>query len=105
MKKLSVLAFILMFCMIFAICVFSAEYLYEVKRLVSTEYLPLSLAVGIIVAVIIVVFVCVSYKRGIHGDTYPLSQYSKLDLRVSRDNFSHRTVIITRIPDPPSNKK
>lgn len=63
-------------------------------------FLPLLCGIGI--GGISVLCVWLSYKKKVHGSTYPLSQYSKLDLTDSKDNFITKNVVVTRIPDPPS---
>lgn len=65
-------------------------------------YLIMSLGVGIVIGGISVLAVWLSYKKKVHGSTYPLSQYSKLNLTASKDNFVTKNVVVTRIPDPPS---
>lgn len=105
MKKLSVLAIILLLVFTLTFCVFADEYVYYPEESSDSEDISIAWFVGPIAGAIAVICVCVSYKRGIHGDTYPLSQYSKLHLKASSDNFTHKTVVITRIPDPPSSKK
>ncbi len=64
--------------------------------------LVMSLGVGVLVGGLSVLFVWLSYKKKVHGSTYPLSQYSKLNLTDSKDNFVTKNVVVTRIPDPPS---
>lgn len=59
--------------------------------------------VGAVIGGIVVLIVRFSYKNKVHGSTYPLSQYSKLELTASNDNFINKTVVVTHIPDPPSN--
>ncbi len=62
----------------------------------------LSLGIGVVIGGISVLVVWLSYKRKVHGSIYPLSQYSKLNLTASKDNFVTKNVVVTRIPDPPS---
>ena len=108
MRILSILAVILPLSLVFSFCGLADEYVYEAKNKSAryTEDGDISLAwiVGPIIGAISVICVCVSYKRGINGEKYPLSLYSKLKLKASSDNFTHKTVIVTRIPDPPSKK-
>ncbi len=61
----------------------------------------LPLFFGAAVGGIVVLFVWLSYKKKVHGSTYPLSQYSKLNLTDTKDNFVRKNVVVTRIPDPP----
>lgn len=62
----------------------------------------LPLLAGIVIGGISVLCVKSSYKKKVHGATYPLSQFSKLNLTASNDDFVNKTVVVTRIPDPPS---
>lgn len=57
---------------------------------------------GCAIGGIAVFIVRVSYKNKVHGSIYPLSQYSSLNLTESTDIFVNKSVIVTRIPDPPS---
>ncbi len=65
-------------------------------------YLIMSLGTGVLVGAVSVLIVWLWYKRKVHGAIYPLSQYSKLNITASKDNFVSKNVIVTHIPDPPS---
>lgn len=57
---------------------------------------------GCAIGGIAVLIVRATYKNKVHGSIYPLSQYSSLNLTESNDVFVNKSVIVTRIPDPPS---
>lgn len=61
-----------------------------------------SVFVGAIAGGITVLCVRGSYKRKIHGETYPLGQFVDFRLVEKTDTFLTKNVIITHIPDPPS---
>jgi len=62
----------------------------------------MSLLAGVVIGGISVLVVWLSYKKKVRGSTYPLSQFSKLNLTDSKDNFITKNVVVTHIPDPPS---
>lgn len=74
-----------------------------------TEYAPAfsigivlaPLLVGVIAGGIAVICVWASYKKKVHGATYPLGQYAKLDLIDAKDTFITKNVVVTRIADDP----
>ena len=68
----------------------------------SIGMILLPLIVGAVVGGISVLCVRMSYKKKVHGSTYPLSQYSNLNITDSKDNFITKNVVVTHIPDPPS---
>ncbi len=65
-------------------------------------YFLLMLLVGMVIGGIAVLVVWLLYKRKVHGSTYPLSQYSKLNLTASHDNFITKNVVVTTISDSSS---
>lgn len=81
------------------------EYPYEaeVNRGFPFEVIFMMAFVGAVAGGISVLCVWLSYKKKVHGATYPLGQFAKLDLIDSRDTFINTTKVVTRIPDPPSN--
>lgn len=61
-----------------------------------------SMLVGAIAGGITVLCVRGAYKRKVHGDTYPLGQFVDFHLVENTDTFLTKSIIVTRIPDPPS---
>ena len=79
------------------------QYYSEKEKEFGIGSVILPLVIGLAVGGITVFFVKMSYKQKVHGSIYPLSKYSSLNLTASNDNFVNKTVIVTRIQDPPSN--
>lgn len=77
------------------------DYPYEEEERSALEYLVMGLLGGAIAGGISVLCVWLSYKRKVHGDTYPLGQFADLSLTENKDTFITKNVIVTRIPDPP----
>ena len=57
---------------------------------------------GAVIGGVAVLIVWLTYKRKVHGETYPLGQFADLKLTENRDTFITKNVVVTRIPDPPS---
>lgn len=72
---------------------------YEPRFSISLVLVPLM--VGLLAGGITVLCVWGSYKKKVHGTTYPLGQYAKLDLLDSKDTFITKNVVVTRIADDP----
>ncbi|MBQ4599416.1 MAG: TPM domain-containing protein [Clostridia bacterium] len=72
---------------------------YQPHFSISTVLVPLF--VGLLAGGITVLCVRGSYKKKVHGATYPLGQYTKLDLIDAKDTFITKNVVVTRIPDDP----
>lgn len=72
---------------------------YETGFSVGSILLPLF--AGVIAGGLAVLCVWGSYKKKVHGATYPLGQFAKLDLVDSKDTFINKTRVVTRIPDDP----
>ncbi len=66
-------------------------------------FLP-GLLFGALAGGIAALCVFLSYKNKVHGSTYPLEEFSKLNLTASKDNFITKNVTVVRIPDPPPKK-
>lgn len=56
-----------------------------------------SLVISILVAVGVVVFVVLRYRKKLHSVSYPLEKYATLDLSIANDNFIHKTVTSVRV--------
>ncbi len=67
-------------------------------------FLP-ALIVGAIAGGISMLCVWLSYSNKVHGSTYPLEEFSDLNLTDKKDNFITKKVVVTKIPDPPKTRK
>lgn len=76
-------------------------YVTEYKPSFSISIVLMPLLVGLVAGGIAVLCVWGSYKKKVHGATYPLGQYAKLDLIDAKDTFITKNVVVTRIPDDP----
>lgn len=66
-------------------------------------FLLVGLLIGAAAGGITVLCVKLNYKRKVHSDIYPLGQFADLRLVENKDTFVNKSVVVTRIPDPPSN--
>lgn len=76
-------------------------YVTEYEPAFSIGIVLVPLLVGMIAGGIAVLCVWGSYKKKVHGATYPLGQFAKLDLIDAKDTFINKTRVVTRIPDDP----
>ena len=79
------------------------DYTYqEYGKTFSFRTVLLPLLIGMAAGGISVLCVYGVYKRKVHGAIYPLGEFAKLNLIDAKDTFVTKSVIVTRIPDPPS---
>ena len=71
------------------------------EPLSAFDIIAMALLFGAFVGGVAVFIVFLSYKRKVHGSTYPLGQFSNLKITDTRDTFVTKKVIVTHIPDPP----
>ncbi len=80
---------------------------YEYVEYSDTTYVIFFAIIGLLFGAVIggITVLCVKlfYKRKVHSDIYPLGQYADLTLTENKDTFVNKSVVVTRIPDPPSN--
>lgn len=53
--------------------------------------------IGLLIGVVVALILFSLYKRKVHGDTYPLSEFTKLNLKTKNDNFLYKNVVATKI--------
>ena len=62
-----------------------------------------ALASGAVAGGIATLGVRLAYRKKVHGETYPLSEFSKLELTAKQDNFINKTVVRTKIQTEDNN--
>lgn len=62
-----------------------------------TKVLTVSLIIAFAVAVSVSLGVYFSYKKKLHSESYPLSRYASMDLKIQRDSFVTKFVTRVRI--------
>lgn len=76
-------------------------YVTEYEPAFSIGIVLVPLLVGLLAGGIALLCVWGLYKKKVHGSTYPLGQFAKLDLTDSKDTFVTKNVVVTRIADDP----
>ena len=80
---------------------YDRPYVTEYQPHFSISIMLVPLFVGLLAGGITVLCVWGSYKKKVHGATYPLGQFAKLALIDAKDTFINKTRVVTRIPDDP----